>query len=481
MPQALCVSLRKPTSTLDSLNTNVEQNNRPYGLTTLTFLVVASMIGAGVFTTSGFTLGAVGSANRVMLCWMIGGVIAMCGAHAYGQLARVIPLSGGEYLYLSRNVHPLAGFLAGWVSLTAGFTGAIATAAISFESYIVPKDARPDWLPPDVVAIALVVACCLLHALRVKLGSYIQNNVVAVKLLILLGFVIYAWPTSPASHPILRDAPDTSWDLTLAMATSVVWISLSYAGFNAAIYVASECRHAERNVPKALLLGTALVTLLYLALNWIFVKSAAPDVLAFRPDVAAAAAESIGGARLELLIRVTVALGLYSSVSGMIMAGPRVYSRMADDGVFPRLFSIDATAGGQGIGRAIIMQTVLSVALILLQRILVHSNLIASSLQGLLTYLGTTLSLTSAFCVATLFLPSVRARLTKPHSVLASITAAVYVVATCTAVALMVMTHSVDDTPQGLWHLTGTLVTVVTGLIAWSLFRPRSPQPANEH
>ena len=131
---------------------DAETTKKPFGFASLTLLVIASMVGVGVFTTSGFTLAAVGSPSRTLLCWCIGGTIALAGAVSYGRLARLLPESGGEYLYLSRNVHPSAGFVAGWVSLTAGFSGAIATAAVAFEQYAVPESIRPAALPPDLGA-----------------------------------------------------------------------------------------------------------------------------------------------------------------------------------------------------------------------------------------------------------------------------------------------------------------------------------------
>ena len=118
-----------------------------FGLLTLVSLVVANMIGAGVFTTSGFALADLGTPDRVMVAWLTGGVLAVCGALSYGALVRRITDSGGEYLFLSRVIHPAAGFVAGWVSLLAGFTGAIAFAASALEAYALPAAARPEWFP----------------------------------------------------------------------------------------------------------------------------------------------------------------------------------------------------------------------------------------------------------------------------------------------------------------------------------------------
>lgn len=429
-------------------------------------LVVASMVGAGVFTTSGFTLGAVGSPLMVMVCWTIAGGIAMCGAVAYGQLAQLMPQSGGEYLYLSRNVHPIAGFLAGWISLTAGFSGAIATAAVAFEQYAVPAPIRPWWLPQDIIAVMVVVLCGATHGLKALAGKRFQNSVVCIKLLALaffLGIVslkMFSHPWQLAASP---DGPQQSWDMITAVATSLVWISLSYAGFNAAVYVASESKQASRSVPKALLLGTAGVTLLYLVLNLIFVSSTTSDQLVWQEAVAAIAAQAIGGDGLELLIRTAVTLGLLSSVSAMVMSGPRVYAKMADDGVFPRTLS--ATCGG--IPRSVALQTGIAVALIILQRLFVELGWLRSSLLGFLIFLGTTLSLSSASCITTLFLPSVRRQHAVRPSVFKYSASLIYVLATFGSVILLVCTHEKDGQLLGWWHLTGAAATLITGLIAW--------------
>jgi APA family basic amino acid/polyamine antiporter len=217
-------------------------------LPTLIGLIVANMIGAGVFTTSGFALADLGSANRVMLAWAIGGTIALCGALSYGGLARHFTESGGEYLFLSRVMHPMAGFIAGWVSLLAGFTGAIAFAALAFETYISPL--IPFALPPKSLAIALIVIAALLHGARARAGVGVQNAVVFLKFALILIFIsaaIFAAKTfgSDAAVPV---SPEFS--LT-AFAGSLVWISLSYSGFNAAVYVARGSTRCSNGCPAS--------------------------------------------------------------------------------------------------------------------------------------------------------------------------------------------------------------------------------------
>ena len=442
-----------------------------FGMGTLTFLVVASMVGSGIFTTSGFTLASLGTPRNVMLCWAIGGAIAMSGAVAYGRLAALMPESGGEYLYLSRNVHPLAGFLAGWVSLIAGFSGAIATTAVAFEEYALPSEVRPAWLPPDMVAVMVVVGFGLAHGLSSTWGLSLQNIVVAVKLLALTLFVTVAasrFGTHQWYSAGSATATPVGIDWLTEMASALVWISLSYLGFNAAIYVAGESKSASTLVPKALILGTAAVTCLYLVLNLIFVTAAPFEKLAGQAPVAALAAGAIGGAKLEQLIRIAVSLGLLSSISGMVMSGPRVYSRMADDHVFPAAFS----AARNGLNRSTLLQTAIAIGLILVQRGLVEFGVLESSLLGLFSYLGTTLSLSSACCIATLFLPAVRQRF-KHRSLLVDIAAGFYVIATVLLVMLMVANNSHEGSFPVAYHLSGAAITVISGVIAWAVFRSR--------
>ncbi|MGI9516285.1 MAG: amino acid permease, partial [Pirellulaceae bacterium] len=208
-----------------------------FGLFSAICLVVANMVGAGVFTTSGFSFADLENRQYVMLAWGIGGLIAICGAISYGQLARRITESGGEYLFLSRLVHPSVGFVAGWVSLLAGFTGAIAFAAVAFESYAVPESVRPDWYVTGTVSILAIVVCGTLHALVVRSGLVTQNVVVGFKLVLLAAFVAFAFSIFPERWAGVVVADQTNDFSIYAIASTLVWISLSFSGFNAAVYV----------------------------------------------------------------------------------------------------------------------------------------------------------------------------------------------------------------------------------------------------
>ncbi len=366
-------------------------NGAGLGLVTLIALVVGNMLGAGVFTTSGFALADLGSPVYVLIAWLVGGLLALCGAISYGALSRLMPVSGGEYYYLSRAVHPLAGFVAGWVSLWAGFTGAIAFAAITFEAYLLP--ATPEGLLPDnVVATLAILLAALAHGVRLRNGVLLQNLAVGLKLLFIVGFILFvvlnADVTGWDGVAAWRDEPLPAFPVT-AFALTLMWVSFSYSGFNASIYVASEADDPRRNVSRAMILATLLIMLVYLVLNAIFVFAPAPGVIAGREDVAALAADALAGEGLASAMRVIIAMALLTSVSAMMMAGPRVYAQMAADGLMPAVLRFREEVPSA----AVALQGALAIVVVWM-----------TGLRELLSYLGFTLGLSAAASVASLFI-----------------------------------------------------------------------------
>jgi APA family basic amino acid/polyamine antiporter len=401
------------------------------------------MIGAGVFTTSGFALEALGDPVWVLVAWVAGGLIALCGAASYAGLALHIRSSGGEYVYLARVVHPLAGFVAGWVSLLAGFTAAIAFAALACEAYLDPL--LPIDLPGGGIAAVLVLTAALLHSLRVSVGAVAQNLLVLLKLALIAAFIGVSFFVS-AGSAVPNPAASVESLSAMSFAQNLVWISLSYSGFNAAVYIAGEAQN-PRAVAHALWLGTGLVTVVYLLLNYIFV--ALPDAAAVsgRADVAAAAAEAIGGTALATMVRGIIVLALVTSVFSMLMAGPRVYARMADDGLLPAALQL-REHGPRG---AIAFQAVLAVAVIWL-----------TDLKTLLSYLGFTLSLSAAAAVACLFLVHQRSP-ELPRPVGYPWMPAIFIAATVAMAVLAAMRQPVE--------LAAALLTLASGAAVYTAIR----------
>jgi APA family basic amino acid/polyamine antiporter len=423
------------------------------GTPTLVFLVVANMIGAGVFTTSGFAIGDLGTPLRVLAAWLVGGGLAVCGALSYGALARLHPISGGEYLYLSRVIHPMAGFVAGWISLLAGFTGAIAVAAIAFEVYAWPSS-MSAFLPENALATAAIVLAALLHGLQVRHGVWVQNLIVVLKLVLIAGFAsiaAYHFATGSVDAHLVSAAQAGAGAFSItAFAVTLMWVSFSYSGFNAAIYVASEVPQASRKVPRAMVLATVIVMLIYLILNAIFVLAPPAESIANKSDVAAIAARVLGGAWLAAVVRVIVAVALFSSVSAMIMAGPRVYAKMADDGLLPEILCY--RHGAPGV--AIAMQALLAVTVVWI-----------ASLRELLSYLGMTLSISAAATICSLFVlinRSPEQKVDLPGYPWAPIT---YVSFTLLFAVLAAMRTPLE--------MLATILTILSGIIVYYYFARR--------
>lgn len=416
-----------------------------FGVWTLVALVVGNAVGAGIYVTSGFALADLGSREWVMLAWLVGGLIALCGALSYGMLVQGLTDSGGEYLYLSRSIHPLAGFIAGWISLLAGFPGAIAFSATAFETYSLAAIPELSNMPKDLIACSIVLIAGVIHIVRVKAGARAHEVIVAFMLLV-LAFII-AWSlvqfTTSDSLPIQRNAPLTSFNL-LAFANSLVWISLSYSGFNAAAYVAGEVRNAKSAVPKGMVIGTLLTLLLCLAVNGIMIYGAPLELITAKPDIAVHSAQAMGGNLGKRFVEIVIAISLLTSITAMVLAGPRVYSKMAEDGALPRLF---AAKQGEPPRMSIVLQVVTALGLILI-----------ADLRDLLSYLGFTLSLCLALAVSSLFVRHWRLA-EKPDSIWYPIAPLIFVL--CTTVFAIL---SAINEPA---KLVAAVPTVLIGVMAY--------------
>jgi APA family basic amino acid/polyamine antiporter len=358
--------------------------HRQLGLVSALALVVASMIGSGVFTTSGFLLADLYSPGRVLAVWLCGGALALLGALCYGALARQFPESGGEYLFLARTLHPGAGYVAGWVSLLVGFSAPLAAVSLAFGEY------TKGWFPfstPVATGSGLLLILAATHAFHVQRGAWIQNVAVLAKLLLIAALLGWGGTHLHLSAPAPSGGQEKASAFSLAsFAVALVWVSFSYSGWNAAVYIGSEVRAPERNLPRALAVGSGLVAVIYLALNAVFVYAAPVTQLAGKLEIGQIAGEALGGRPFANFVTALIALALATASSAMMMSGPRVYARMADDGCLPRWFGFPAQGPPR---RAILLQSAL--ALIMLW---------TATFQSLLTYIGFTLGLSTAAAVA---------------------------------------------------------------------------------
>jgi APA family basic amino acid/polyamine antiporter len=402
------------------------------------------MVGTGVFTTSGFLLADLESRGRVLMAWAAGGLMAALGALSYGALARRLPESGGEYLFLSRTVHPAAGYVAGWISFLAGFSAPLAASAIAFGEYA--KGWWPGTSPRALASVLLVVAMAV-HSTTVRGGMTLHNAAVVLKIVVIALFIYLAGSRLPSTAPLLEAAPG---EFPLgAFAIALIWISFSYSGWNAAVYVGGEVVQPERTLPRALLLGTALVTGLYLLLNAIFLAAVPIEELKGQLDVAVIAARGIGGAQLGAAVSLLISLVLVAHVSAMTMAGPRVSAQMARDGYLPQWL-----APWDGPPRlALLLQTAAALLMLWL-----------AAYDRLLTYIGFTLGL----CTAAVVVGLVRVRLAEGASF--RVPGWPWVPMAFLAMTLWTTVFSIARRP--VESLLG-LGVIVLGILAWRVFPTR--------
>ena len=361
--------------------------------TTGVAIVVANMVGTGVFTSLGFQVVDIQSGFALLMLWAVGGLIALCGALSYGELAAAMPRSGGEYHFLSRIYHPAVGFLSGWVSATVGFAAPTALAAMALGKY-----AKSVWpaLQPEWLSVGVVLAFTAVHAMSRQLGSRLQVAVTAIKVLVLVAFIGAGLLAAiPQPIPFMPTAVGWREVLSPAFAVSLVYVSYAYSGWNAAVYLTGEVADPQQNLPRILLIGTAAVLLLYIGLNFVFLYSTPIDKLKGQVEVGFVAATQIFGPIGGRLMGGIIAVLLLSTISSMIFAGPRVVQVMGED--LPTLGGLSKLSAAGIPVRATLFQTALTLLFI-----------VTSTFEQVLLYAGFVLSLFTFLTVLGLFVLRVR-------------------------------------------------------------------------
>lgn len=364
-------------------------------LNTATALVIANMIGTGVFTSLGYQVIDIQSGFSILMLWIIGGVIALCGALVYGEIGSAFPQSGGEYNYLSRLYHPAVGFLSGWVSVTVGFAAPIAAAAVALGLYVgkIFPAVSSTWL-----AVTVVLLLTAMHATDLKLGSTFQKIFTVIKVAVIV-FFIGAGLLSHPQHEISFLPPQFPWDeiISAPFAVSLVFVSYAYSGWNASSYIAGELENPQKNLPKSLLIGTGVVMLLYVLINYVFLYTVPIAELKGFTEVGYLSAAKIFGSTTGAFMGLVIAVLLVSTLSAMILTGPRVMHSMGKD--MPALTFL-TLSNKKGVPyAAVIFQSVIALILVL-----------TSSFESLITYVGFTLSLCTFMTVAGVFVLRTRFR-----------------------------------------------------------------------
>jgi APA family basic amino acid/polyamine antiporter len=352
-------------------------------------VVVANMIGTGVFTSLGFQLLDITSGFALLMLWVVGGIAALCGALTYAELGAALPRSGGEYNFLTRIYHPAAGFVSGWVSATIGFAAPVAAAAITFGSYL---SAVFPQLSAKALAAGLVLVLTAVHASTRANSAGVQRWFTVLKLLLIGVFCVSALALVDTPQPVafLPDAAGFDAMFSPAFAVALIYVSYAYTGWNAATYLTSELEAPQRNLPRVLGLGTAIVLVLYVALNFTFLYTAPMSEMAGKVEVGYVAASFAYGERGGAIMGVVLALLLISTVSAMTLAGPRVIAVIGQDF---RAFSWFARTNATG----------LPVVAIAFQCVLALLFIFVSSFEEIIRLAGFTLGLNSFLTVLGVF------------------------------------------------------------------------------
>jgi APA family basic amino acid/polyamine antiporter len=383
-----------------------------FGLWTATFVIVASMVGTGVLTTSGFTVYDVGSNQLMLGLWVVGGVVAACGALSLCELTAAMPRTGGDYVYLQEAYGPLVAFLSGWVSFLIGFAAPSASAAFGSAKYLTaPLGLNPS--SAETVQRALATALVLLfvgiHVSGRRQTASVQGWITAAKLVLLGLFVVAGLAVGWPNYAHLADRPPLAETPIVPMMFSLVYIAYAYIGWNAASYLAGEFVDAQRQLPRAILIGTLGVVVLYLGLNVVYALAlSAADVKAIVDDpgnpsgkgaiapIAELAARRLFGLRWSAPLSVAVGLMLLSSLSAYVLTGPRVIYAMAVARQFPAVAGkLTARAGTPGV--ASLMQTVATLTLLWI-----------GSLASLIEYASIGLSIFSMMAISAVYVLRVR-------------------------------------------------------------------------
>lgn len=349
------------------------------------------MIGTGIFTSLGFQVISLKSGFALLLLWLLGGISALTGALAYSELGTSMPRSGGEYHFLSRIYHPALGFIAGWVSFIIGFAAPTAAAAIALGAYFnaaLNLNLTILTLGLDkIIAIFVIIVISALHASDKVAGALFQNIFTSLKVITLLILIVLGFFSGIDQTLDFSVTRDSLLEITSpAFAISLFFVSYSYSGWNAAAYIAGEIKNPDKNIPRSLLTGTLIVTFLYVFITYVFLRVIPIRDMTGKIEIGYIFGSQIFGPHTSTIMGLIFSLLLLSTVSSMIITGPRVTQIMGEDYAILKWF---AKRSKKEIPvRAIIIQSALSIGYIL-----------TSTFEQVITLIGFTLNVFTLLAV----------------------------------------------------------------------------------
>ncbi|MBT3382087.1 MAG: amino acid permease [Prolixibacteraceae bacterium] len=386
------------------MKSSIKKLERKLGLFPVTNIVIANIIGAGIFTTTGYLMVFLGNPLIMLTLWFVGGIIAFCGALAFGELGATFPEAGGEYIFISKLFHPLLGFLSGWLSLIVGFSAPIAASAIGFSKYFTwafPQIQSLLFLDgiiqPEIfnktLAILIILIFTIIHSRGVIFGTKVQNGLTILKLILVVGLIAAGFLVGNGSFQNLEQTQAFQFNFSgwKSMGLSLMFIMFAYSGWNSATYIGSEIKNPRKVIPWSLLISTGVVIVLYLLLNLFFVYAIPPAEMVGEPEIGGLAAGKSFGGVAETIISLLISFALFSSLSAFIILGPRVYYSMAKDGYFFQ-FAAKIHKKYKVPTNAIILQSAIAIILVM-----------SGTFEQILVYMGFSLGIFPILAVLGVF------------------------------------------------------------------------------
>ncbi len=358
-------------------------------------LVVANMVGTGVFTSLGYQVGPVPSSFAILMLWLMGGVVAFCGALCYAEIGTTLQKSGSEYVYLSNLYHPALGFLSGWTSLMVGFAGAVSAVSLAIGEYA----HELFGLSVKQIAVGSILLVTIIHLFGVRAGGIAQNMLTGFKVSLIVFFCVtpFFLESGVSLNGFIPQERDFDIMLSPGWAISLVFVVYAYSGWNASTYIAGNLENPAKNLPRSLMIGTIIVTLIYLMLNGMFLSVASFQELDGQNDIGNVAALKIFGPHIGKIFSGIFSVALLSTLSAMTIAGPRVGEAMGQD--YPALGILSAKNRFEMPYLAILIQSVWAITLVFL-----------GSFSEIIQYISVSLSWFTVFTVIGIFILRYRMR-----------------------------------------------------------------------
>jgi amino acid transporter len=309
---------------------------RALGLWETSAIVIGIMIGTAIFLVPAEITREVGSPRAALGVWLVGGLLSLFGALSFAELAAMFPQSGGQYVFLRQAYGSLVGFLCGWSFFVAAQTGGISVLAVGFAEYLRELVALSPWQQKAAAAAAIGLFTAVNYR-GVREGGAVQSILTGLKVAAMVGLMILAFvlvkskPGGPMSLPLPKGS-----SFLASFGVALVAAFWAYEGWNTCTFAAGEVKRPERNLPLALIFGTSAVILLYLGLSLVYYRVLQVPEVAQSPRVAADSAVRILGRGGSLFVTWLIIISTLGSINGSVLAAPRVYYAMAEDGLFFR-------------------------------------------------------------------------------------------------------------------------------------------------